>query len=171
MPKEHRKDLVLRSVIQTLSSDTYTKHPRGTEIIDAKFSLRSGKLFNFDKVCVRREYLRDISRWVHDGEAEGHFCYLKTLSKPQKFFWPYKSTDVAGYFYGFLDCQQNNVRWTRRLGESQPFGSSRRRWGCISTDFVSSISSMISSQRKWICSISEYWCGYGSGFCVHWSYF
>lgn len=96
-------------------------------------------LYFKDLVCVPRKNVKDLLRLAHDCPLGGHFSFLKTLSRLEKYHWNKKYTDIKRYCLGCSICQQAKDSRSKPFGIPQPLELPTRRWGSIGTDFITGL--------------------------------
>ena len=116
------------------SSDTV--HSSRVRHLMSRFSMNNGLIYYDEKLCVPRANIKEILALAHDSRTSGHFGADKTIARLSGFHWKNMTSVVREYCAGCFVCQQQKNRRTKKLGSSQALEIPNRRWGSISTDFI-----------------------------------
>ena len=100
------------------------------------FEWKDNRLWYESKLCVPRRNVREILQLAHDSTITGHFGFEKTMNRLEQFHWKHKSRDVRLYCQGCIVCQQQKDGRTKQIGTPQPLKVPQRRWGSVTTDFI-----------------------------------
>ncbi len=110
---------------------------KGEEFITTKYTYDNGFLrLKTGELCIPRKAVRVVLKMAHDSKVSGRFAFAKTLSRLDRFYWPRKITDVKRYIQGCDDCQRHKSSNQKPLTIPQILENLSRRWGSISTDFI-----------------------------------
>ena len=112
---------------------------RKLEKVLPMFSRNGQKLLYNGKVCVPRRSVSSVLQLAHDSKISGHFKFLKTLSRLEKFHWRHKTRDVRKYVDGCMKCQQYRDSNQKKLTDPMSLEVPERRWGSLATDFIVSL--------------------------------
>ena len=112
---------------------------RKLEKIIPLFCRERARLFYNGKLCVPRRSVSSILQMAHDSRISGHFKFLKTLARLEKFHWRHKARDVRKYVEGCMKCQQYKDSNQKKLTDPTSLEIPERRWGSLATDFIVSL--------------------------------
>eukprot|EP00171_Calliarthron_tuberculosum_P001356 IDg1356t1 len=103
------------------------------------FKMVGDRLYYESKLCVPRDNVSEILFLAHDCPVAGHFAFHKVLARLERFHWKHKPRDITRYCRGYLTCQSANDGRRKPLGTPQPLAVPSRRWGTVSTDFITQL--------------------------------
>eukprot|EP00171_Calliarthron_tuberculosum_P016938 IDg16938t1 len=116
------------------------KLKEGNEFVNSRYKSSNGYLcLKSGAICIPRKSVKSILQIAHDSRISGHFATAKTLSRLEKFHWPRKGKDVQRYIQGCDGCQRHKASNQKPLTVPQILESPSRRWGSISTDFITQL--------------------------------